>query len=112
MVSASSAAATQLTASPISMTEPTASTTPKAERLGRLDRARPAIGRPARARHHRVDVAVVPHVDRARGAGADRDAQHRDRGQHRMQIGPAPTASPAKPVNTTSDMTRGFSSAT
>ena len=45
-------------------------------------RQRPPGGAP----HHRVDVAVVPHVDRARRAGSDRDAQHGDGGQHRMQM--------------------------
>ena len=59
----------------------------------RARRRRPARRRrhPARpesaaagARHDRVDVAVVPHVDGTRGACADRDAEDRHRRQHRM----------------------------
>ena len=42
------------------------------------------IGRRGGARHHRVDVAVPPHVERARGAGPDRDADDRGEGDHRM----------------------------
>src|SRR5262249_1017753 len=38
------------------------------------------------ARHHRVDVGVVPHVERARGTGADRDAQKRGEADHRMDM--------------------------
>ena len=57
----------------------------EAERRARLDAAgrdRPVAG-PA---HHRVDVAVVPHVDRAARAGGDRDAQHGGERQHRVQM--------------------------
>ena len=58
---------------------------PKRERLARRDAA--GRDRPARgARHHRVDVGVVPHVERAGGAGADRDAEQRDEAEHRMQV--------------------------
>ena len=35
------------------------------------------IGRARGARHQRVDVGVIPHVERAGGAGADRDAEQR-----------------------------------
>src|SRR5450830_438814 len=52
--------------------------------LGRLHAAhrhRTARG----ARHHRIDVGVVPHVERAGGAGADRDAEQRGEGGERMQ---------------------------
>ena len=72
-------------ASPITSTEPTAKVTPKSKCLARRDAAR-RNRPPPRAAHHRVDVAVIPHVDRARGAGGDRDAQHGGEGQHRMQM--------------------------
>jgi hypothetical protein len=65
----------------------------------RADRQRDAIGQcgvrrdaagrhraVARAAHLRVDVAVVPHVDRAGRAGGDGDAQHGGEGEHRMQM--------------------------
>jgi len=42
----------------------------------------PSLG----ALHHRVDVAVVPHIDRPGGTGADRDAQHGDRREEGMQM--------------------------
>src|SRR5262249_3279637 len=38
------------------------------------------------AAHHRVNVGVVPHVERARGTGADRDAQKRSEADHRMDM--------------------------
>ncbi len=38
------------------------------------------------ALHDGVDVAVVPHVDRPRGAGADGDAQHRDSRQEGVKM--------------------------
>ena len=38
------------------------------------------------ARHARVDVGVVPHVERAGGAGADGDAQQRGKTDHRMDV--------------------------
>ena len=43
--------------------------------------------RPARrARHHGIDIGIEPHVERAGGAGADRDAQQRGETDHRMQL--------------------------
>ena len=57
----------------------------EAGRLRGIDAAhgdRPAAG----AAHDRVDIAVIPHVDGARGPGADRDAEHRDRRQQRMDM--------------------------
>ena len=38
------------------------------------------------APHHRVDVAVVPHVDRSAGPRRHTDAQHRGETQHRVQV--------------------------
>ena len=57
----------------------------EAQRRSRLD----ASGRDravARAPHHRVDIAVVPHVDRTARAGSHRDTQHRGERQHRVQM--------------------------
>ena len=77
MVKASSAAASQLTSTPSVITDSTESTSPKASASS--GRMRPAgIGRLARARHQRVDVGVVPHVERAGRAGADGDRQDGD----------------------------------
>ena len=42
----------------------------------------PAAG----ADHHRVDVGVVPHVQRAGRAGADGDRQKRGEADHRMDV--------------------------
>ena len=45
---------------------------------------RPAgIGRPRVRFIDRVDVGVVPHVERTSGAGADSDAEERDGAKHR-----------------------------
>jgi hypothetical protein len=38
------------------------------------------------ALHQSVDVAVVPHVDRARRAGRDRDAQDSDEAEERVDV--------------------------
>ena len=111
MVSASSAPATQLTSTPSVSTEPIDSTMPKVSASSGVDAAardRPAGG----ARHAGVDVGVVPHVERARGAGADGDAEDGDDGRARDADGPGAATRPASAVNTTSDITRGFISAT
>ena len=82
---ASSAAANQFTSTPNTSTEPTASVEPKASASPGW--TRPAgIGRRTRARHHGIDVGVVPHVERAGGAGADRDAEQRREADHRMHV--------------------------
>ena len=48
---------------------------------------RPAgIGRRAVRVITRVDVGVVPHVERAGGARADRDAEQRGEADHRMDV--------------------------
>ena len=67
------------------MTEPTASVMPKPSAApGSI---RPAgIGPVPGPAHHRVDIAVVPHVDRAARPGRDRDAQHGGERQHRIQM--------------------------
>ena len=44
--------------------------------------------------HERVDVAVAPHVDGARGAGADGDAKERRDGDDGVQTRRGPAASP------------------
>ena len=47
----------------------------------------PARHRPRRgARHARVDIGVVPHVERASGAGAHGNAEERGDGEHRMHV--------------------------
>ena len=85
MVKASSAAANQFTSTPSTSTEPTASVAPNASASPGCDAAR--RDRPAqRARHDGVDVGVVPHVERAGGAGADRDAEQRREADHRMHV--------------------------
>ncbi len=50
---------------------------------------------------------VVPHVEGAGGTGADGDTEHRD-GRSTGCRWPGATTSPAKPVNTTRLITRGF----
>ena len=80
-------------------------------------RRRPPCTRPAGtgrlrgAAHQGVDVGVVPHVERARGAGADGDAEDGHDRQDRVHGAPARDQA-GSAVNTTSDITRGFSSAT
>ena len=44
----------------------------------RRDRARGG------ALHQRVEIGLVPHVERARGSGAERDAQDRGEAEHRV----------------------------
>ena len=72
MVKASSAAASQLTSTPSVITESAESTRPKASASPGWMRP-VGIGRPAVRRIDGVDVGVVPHVERARGTGPDRD---------------------------------------
>ncbi len=38
------------------------------------------------APHHRVDVCVIPHIEHARGTGADRDAQKRGESDDWMEM--------------------------
>ena len=57
----------------------------EAQRRTWLDAARGDRPVP-RSPHHRVDVTVIPHVDRAARAGGDGDAQHRGQRQHRVQM--------------------------
>ena len=79
MVKASSGAASQLTKTPSVITESAESTRPKASACpGRM---RPdGTGREAVRAHDRVDVGVVPHVERAGRAGADGDGEDGDDG--------------------------------
>jgi hypothetical protein len=73
----SSAAATKLVASAISSTEKIDSSTPSPSASSgatAAGRQRPVGG----ARHQGVEVALVPHVDGAGGARAQRDRQHRE----------------------------------
>ena len=110
MVKASRPAASTFTARPISPTENSDEHDAEGQRVGALHparRHRPA----ARAAHQGVDVGVVPHVERARRAGADRDAEDRDAASTGF-IGVRAQTRPVSAVNTTSDITRGFSSAT
>ena len=45
-------------------------------------RNRPLCG----ARHHGIDIGIEPHVERARSACPDRDAQQGRKSQHRMEL--------------------------
>ena len=83
MVSASSAAATQLAISPRQSTEPSASTMPNERASSGLTNPR-GTGRAAVRAIWRVDIGVVPHIERAGGAGAGGDADQRGDGEHRM----------------------------
>ncbi len=51
----------------------------RADTTGR-DRTRGGAG------HDRVDVGVIPHVERAGGAGADGNAEDRDEADHRIDM--------------------------
>ena len=84
----------------VKASRPAASTVDhQSEERDRADRKRQAEGqrlaglhaagrdRPPRgALHHRVDVGLVPHVERAGRARADRDAEQREEAQHRMHV--------------------------
>ena len=85
MVKTSSEAATQFTKRPSEAIENAARSQPETRRLAGRDTAlrnRPAGG----ACHARVDVGVVPHIERAGGAGADGDAEQRRERDHRMHM--------------------------
>ena len=84
MVKASSAAASDVDQQAEHHDRETGKRQPEGQRLARLHAAhrhRTARG----ARHDGVDVGVVPHVERAGGAGADRDAEQRGEADQRMQ---------------------------
>ncbi|QTK79393.1 hypothetical protein AT6N2_C1689 [Agrobacterium tumefaciens] len=58
---------------------------PEGERLARRDAARgnrPSSG----AAHHRVDIGIVPHVERAGCTGANGDAENGDDAQNRIDV--------------------------
>ena len=111
MVKASSAPATQLTSSAQRQDRADGEHRAEGERLVGRDAA--ARDGPARgALHARVDVGVVPHVEGAGGARADGDADQRDDGERGMRCCPGASTMPTSAVNTTSDITRGFISAT
>ena len=57
---------------------------PEAQRLARARPGRPGSGRLRGAPHHRVDIGIPPHVQRARGAAAQRDEQDRGEADERM----------------------------
>ena len=83
MVMASRMPAVQLTRTPSVRIENTDSTAPKLKASSaRQATARNRAG--GGARHARVDVGVVPHVEGARGAGADGDGEQRDEAEHGM----------------------------
>ncbi len=70
------------------------------------------MGRRRRARHAGVDVGVVPHVERAGGAGADGDGRQRAMMASAGCRSPGASNRPVSDVKTTSDITRGFISST
>ena len=110
MVSASRAAATQFTASPITMTEKPDSTAPKARAASGSIRPR-TMGRPW-VRVITASISRSYHMLMAPDAPAPM-AMHRMAMAPRIGwIDPGARYIPTKPVNTTSDMTRGFSSST
>ena len=43
-------------------------------------------GSARRAAHHRINIAIVPHIDGARGTRRHRDAENGDYRQHRVQM--------------------------
>ncbi len=91
------------------MTESADRNSAEAEHLARPDAAlrdRPVGG----ARHDRVEVGLVPHVERAGRARADGDEDQRREAAITGLIGPGATTMPTSAVNTTSDITRGLSS--
>ena len=96
MVKASSAAGQPVgRRGPACTTEPTDRTRPKASASPRLDRA--ARDRAVRgARHHGVDIGVVPHVERTGRAGADGDAQDGDERRPRDGCRPARATRPTE----------------
>ena len=92
-MSASNAAATQFTIRPRQTTEPKASTAPKAR--ASLGVILPARDRPRRgARHRRVDIGVVPHIQRTGGAGAGGNADQRRDRQNRDASSPGAATMP------------------
>jgi len=109
MASASSAAAVQLTPSPMITTEPTARTTPKPSASPGWTRP-PGIGR-SRVRAISASMSRSYHM-LMQPAAPEPTAMHST--AMAASTGcrcPGATNNPAKPVNTTSDITRGFSSA-
>jgi len=54
----------------------------------------------------------LPHVDGAGGAGTQRDRQHGECGRQTGAGAPGAISTPTRPVNTTSDITRGFNRST
>ena len=111
MVKASSAAASKFTSRPSVTTAKPASVSPKASASPGLTRPI-GTGRRAVRVITRVDVGVVPHVERAGRARADRDAEQRGEADQRMQRARRDRQGPTSAVNMTSDITRGFISAT
>jgi len=84
-VKASSPAATPVHQQPKERDRKSGERQPEARGFPRRD-APPRNRAHGRPRHHGVDVGVVPHVERAGGAGADRNAQERDKPDQRMQV--------------------------
>ncbi len=57
---------------------------PEAERIARRNPPR-RDGTAPGAPHQRIDIAVIPHVDRSRRAGADGDGEDGGKGEHRVE---------------------------
>ena len=83
MVMASRSPAVQLTRTPSVRIEKTDRTEPKF-RASSGGQASARNGTRRRARHARVDVGVVPHVERAGRAGTDGDGEQRNDAEHGM----------------------------
>ncbi len=110
MVSASSAAASQLAISPRQITEPMASTVPK-ERASSADTRPRGTGRAA-VRAIRASMSASYHILSAPEAPAPAAMQISAAMASTGCMAPGAATSPASAVNTTRNITRGFVSAT
>ncbi len=91
------------------MTEATASVRPKPSAVARLQAA--GRDRPRRrAAHQAVDVGVEPHVERPGGPCPDGNRDQCGRADDWIDV-PRRDGQPTSAVKTTSDITRGLSSA-
>ena len=109
MVSASSPAATQLMASPMTSTDRPDSTTPKVSASSAFSRP-PGIGR-LRVRSMTASMSRSYHMLMAPAAPAPMAMHSTAISDSTGCRCPGATARPTAPVNTTSDITRGLSSA-
>ena len=98
-----------LSARPRTATAPPARTSPNTSASVRETLPR-GIGRIGGARHHGIDVGVVPHVEHAGGTSAHGDGENCDQPENGSRW-PGAIINPTSAVNTASTITRGFISA-